>query len=89
VGWVMVEARTRVSDKMRGMVAEVETEVARLIAYVNDEVVPEVRRGSSRGLRAAAEQLGQMAEQLDRGDDSRAGTHAVRHSAAGRASAGR
>ncbi len=79
-----MEARTRVGDKVRDVVAEVETEVARLIAYVNDEVVPEVRRGSSRGLRAAAEQLGRMAEELDRG-----GARRAEHPAADRASAGR
>ena len=45
---------------------DLEAEVTRLIAYLNDHVVPEVRRSSSVGLRAAAEQLHRMAEHLDR-----------------------
>lgn len=50
----------------RSATKELEAEVARLIAYLNDQVVPEVRRSSSLGLRAAAEQLHRMAEHLDR-----------------------
>jgi hypothetical protein len=44
-------------------------EVKRVIAYLNDEVVPEVRQGSSRALRAAAAQLEKLAEHLDSGSN--------------------
>jgi hypothetical protein len=45
----------------------VEEEVKRVIAYLNDEVVPQVRRNSSEALHAAADQLNRLAEHLDRG----------------------
>jgi hypothetical protein len=43
-----------------------EDEVKRVIAYLNDQVVPQVRQNSSSALRCAAEQLGRLAEHLDR-----------------------
>lgn len=43
-----------------------EEEVRRVISYLNDEVVPQVRRNSSDALRVAAEQLRKLAEALDR-----------------------
>ena len=42
-----------------------EAEVQRVIKYLNDEVVPEVRRDSSRALRAAATELTRLAERMD------------------------
>ena len=51
---------------VRGMADEAEAELARLVTYLNDTVVPEVRRGSAAGLRSAAEQLSRLAGQLDR-----------------------
>jgi hypothetical protein len=45
---------------------EVEGEIRKVIAYLNDEVVPQVRRNSSAALRTASEQLGKLAEHLDR-----------------------
>ena len=50
-----------------------EAEVRRVIKYLNDEVVPEVRRDSSRALRAAADELSRLAERMDgRGRSTRA-----------------
>jgi hypothetical protein len=43
----------------------IEDEVKRVIAYLNDQVVPQVRQNSSSALRAAAEQLGRLADHLD------------------------
>jgi hypothetical protein len=57
---------TRVGDAMRNMGQEVEAETTRLIAYFNDEVVPELRKSISHGLRGAAERLATAAEQMDR-----------------------
>ena len=37
----------------------------RVIAYLNDEVVPEVRRDGSRALRAAAGELMKLAERME------------------------
>jgi hypothetical protein len=44
---------------------KIEGEVKRVIAYLNDDVVPEVRRNSSTALRAASRGLARMAEHLD------------------------
>ena len=44
---------------------KIEEEVRRVITYLNDEVVPQVRRNSSSALRSAAEQLSRLAEHLD------------------------
>jgi hypothetical protein len=37
-----------------------------VIAYLNDEVVPQVRQNSSQALRVAAEHLSRLAEHLDK-----------------------
>ena len=42
-----------------------EVELRRVIAYLNDEVVPQVRRNSSGALKVAAEQLHKLAEALE------------------------
>jgi hypothetical protein len=44
----------------------IEDDVRKVIAYLNDRVVPEVRENSSKALRLAAEQLTRLAEHLDR-----------------------
>ena len=46
---------------------QVEDEVKRVITYLNDQVVPQVRQNSSSALRMAAEQLGRLADYLDEG----------------------
>ncbi len=44
----------------------IEDEVKRVIGYLNDQVVPQVRQNSSSSaLRAAAEQLARLADSLD------------------------
>ena len=43
----------------------IEDEVKRVVAYLNDQVVPQVRQNSSSALRTAAEQLGRLADYLD------------------------
>lgn len=55
----------RVDAKMGNVYPRVEDEVKRVIAYLNDQVVPQVRQNSSSALRAAAEQLGKLAEYLE------------------------
>jgi hypothetical protein len=45
----------------------IEDEVKRVIGYLNDQVVPQVRQNSSSALRAAAEQLARLADHLDQG----------------------
>jgi len=42
-----------------------EEESEKLIGYLNEEVVPAIRQGSSRALRTAAEKLSQLAEYIE------------------------
>jgi hypothetical protein len=44
---------------------KLETDSERVIAYLNDEVVPAIRQGSSKALRTAAEQLSRLAEYME------------------------
>lgn len=44
-----------------------EDDLRRVIAYINDEVVPDVRRNGSEALRAAATELGRLAERMEHG----------------------
>jgi len=45
--------------------AHVEEDLKRVIAYINDEVVPEVRKNGSMALRVAAEQMEKLAQKMD------------------------
>lgn len=56
----------KVEAKFNQAAPRVEEEVRKVIAYLNDEVVPEVRQNSSKALKIAADQLAKLAEQLDR-----------------------
>ena len=55
----------KVDARVGNVGPRIEEEVKRVIAYLNDQVVPQVRRDSSSALRAAAEQLGRLADHLD------------------------
>ena len=52
-------------DRLRGASERVEEELRRAVRYIDDEVVPEVRRNGSAALRAAADRLHKLAEQID------------------------
>ncbi len=52
-------------DKVQNAAQRVEGEVHRLIEYLNDEVVPDVRRHGSTALRVAADRLHELARSLD------------------------
>jgi len=57
----------RKMDEHFGVCGErVEDDVKRVITYLNDKVVPEVRDHSSKALRIAAEQLSRLADHLER-----------------------
>jgi len=55
----------KLDDRFAEGVPRVEEELKKVIAYLNDEVVPQVRQNSSQALRIAAEQLNRLAERLD------------------------
>ena len=50
---------------MQKVAARAEDEVQRLIRYMNDEVVPDVRRHGSTALRTASEGLRDLAQKMD------------------------
>lgn len=45
---------------------KLEREAERAIAYLNDEVVPAVRKGSTRAMRVAARKLTELADFMER-----------------------
>lgn len=51
--------------KVDSAFGELDRDAERLIAYLNDEIVPAIRDHSSRGLRAAARELAKFADFLD------------------------
>ncbi len=54
------------NSKVQETADRAEAEVRKLIDYMNDEVVPDVRKHSSIALRAAADRLQELAQTLDR-----------------------
>jgi hypothetical protein len=56
----------KIDERFAEKIPRVEEEVKKVIAYLNDEVVPQVRQNSSTALRIAAEHLGRLAEHLDK-----------------------
>jgi hypothetical protein len=56
----------KVDETLNKAVPRAEEELKRVIAYLNDEVVPSVRENSSKALRVASEQLIKLAELIDR-----------------------
>ncbi|HEX4039568.1 MAG TPA: hypothetical protein VHX37_16040 [Acidobacteriaceae bacterium] len=56
----------RVDQHLGGTGDRIEEDVKRVIAYLNDRVVPEVRKNGSLGLHNVADQLRRLADHLDR-----------------------
>ncbi len=59
------QAKTQWEQAIEDTAVKAEAEVRRVIAYLNDEVVPEVRRDGSRALRTAANELVKLAERME------------------------
>ena len=53
-------------ERVRGAADQLEGELKEFVRWFNDDVVPNVRIGSSKALRTASEKLAQMAAELDR-----------------------
>jgi acyl-CoA reductase-like NAD-dependent aldehyde dehydrogenase len=51
--------------KLEEAARRMEQETEKFIRYLNDEVIPEVREHSSRGLRRASKELAKFADYLD------------------------
>lgn len=52
-------------ERLQEAGSRLEDELRRAIRYLDEEVVPEVRRNSSTALRTASDQLRKLAEKLD------------------------
>ena len=51
--------------RLREAASHVEQDLRRVVTYINDEVVPDVRRNGSEALRSAAAELHRLAERMD------------------------
>jgi hypothetical protein len=56
----------KIDERVSDALPRVEEEVKKVIAYLNDEVVPQVRQNSSQALRVAAEHLARLADHLEK-----------------------
>ncbi|MFZ0274273.1 MAG: hypothetical protein WB524_12370 [Acidobacteriaceae bacterium] len=56
----------KMDEHFGGCSDRLEDDVKRVITYLNDRVVPEVRENSTKALRIAAEQLARLADHLER-----------------------
>jgi hypothetical protein len=52
-------------QQLRDAATHLETDLKNAVKYINDEVVPEVRRNGSEALRAAAAELHRLAQRMD------------------------
>ena len=52
-------------QQVREATARAEEELHRVVTYINDEVVPDIRRNGSQALRAAAEELRKLAQRME------------------------
>lgn len=52
-------------QQLKDAVAHLETDLRNVVKYINDEVVPDVRRNGSDALRAAAAELHRLAQRMD------------------------
>ncbi len=57
--------KTRWEQRMEVAGTRVEEDLRKAIAFLNDEVVPDVRRNGSAALRAAATELQRLAEHIE------------------------
>jgi trans-2-enoyl-CoA reductase len=55
----------RWEQQLREAATHVEEDVKRVVTYLNDEVVPDIRRNGSQALRAAAAELHKLAQRMD------------------------
>jgi hypothetical protein len=52
-------------QQLRDAAAHAEEDLRRVVTYINDEVVPDIRRNGSQALRAAAAELHKLAQRMD------------------------
>jgi hypothetical protein len=59
------ESKRPWEQQLRDAMAHLEADLKNVVTYINDEVVPDVRRSGSEALRAAAVELHRLAQQMD------------------------
>jgi hypothetical protein len=57
----------KVDERLNQAMPRVEEELKKVIAFLNDQVVPQLRQDSAQALNAAADRLRKLAQQLDDG----------------------
>ncbi len=63
-----------IGQRIDEAIERMQAEVRQAVAYVNDAVIPQVRRESIQGLRTAADALRNLADRFERQADAAAGT---------------
>ena len=61
----MTQDNRPLDERLRGAGERIEEELRRAVRFIDEEVVPEVRRNSSVALRAASDRLRKLAERMD------------------------
>ncbi len=59
------EPAGRWEQHLREVAAHVEEDLRHVVTYINDEVVPDIRRNGSHALRAAAAELQKLAQRME------------------------
>jgi histidinol dehydrogenase len=59
------QERSRWEQQLRDAARHVEEDLRRVVNYINDEVVPDVRENGSQALRFAARELDKLAQKMD------------------------
>lgn len=57
----------RWGQQLQDATERVEEDLKRVVTYINNEVVPDIRRNGSQALRSAAAELQKLAERMDDG----------------------
>jgi hypothetical protein len=60
------DASARVGKTINEAAERLEQEIPGFIKYLNDEVVPSVRQGSTKALRTASEKLAEFADYMEK-----------------------
>ena len=55
----------RWGQQLQDATERVEEDLKRVVSYINNEVVPDIRRNGSQALRAAATELQKLAQRMD------------------------
>ena len=59
------EAKRPWEQRLQDAGTKLEEDLRRLTTYINDEIIPDVRRHGSHALRAAADELHRLAKHMD------------------------